>query len=132
GIQGSAGTGKTRTLRESRITAQREGYRVQGFAPTSRATAQLQEAGIRSSTLQRHLAEPRGQSSGRNLYVVDESSLVSTKQTREFFERMGPYDRALLVGDSRQHQAVEAGRPFQQLQQAGMRTASLDEVVRES
>ena len=131
GFQGIAGSGKTTTLRAVRIAAQREGYRIQGFAPTSRATAQLQEAGIMSTTLQRHLAEPRQHATGRNLYVVDESSLVSTQQTREFFERMGPRDRALLVGDSRQHQAVEAGKPFQQLQQAGMNTAKLEEVVRQ-
>jgi ATP-dependent exoDNAse (exonuclease V) alpha subunit len=44
---------------------------------------------------------------------------------------MGPKDRAVLVGDARQHQAVDAGRPFQQLQQAGMRMAKLGEVVRQ-
>ena len=33
----------------------------------------------------------------------------------------------MLVGDVRQHQAVEAGRPFEQLQQAGMLTARLEE-----
>jgi ATP-dependent exoDNAse (exonuclease V) alpha subunit len=37
----------------------------------------------------------------------------------------------LLIGDTRQHQGVEAGRPFEQLQQAGMRTAHLDEIVRQ-
>lgn len=131
GFQGIAGSGKTTALREVRIAAQRDGYKVRGFAPTSRAAAQLEEAGIRSTTLQRHLAEPRQQSAGKNLYVVDESSLASTKQTREFFERMGPKDRAVLVGDTRQHQAVDAGRPFQQLQQAGMRTAKLDAVLRQ-
>ena len=40
-------------------------------------------------------------------------------------------DRVLLVGDVRQHQAVEAGRPYQQLQEAGMQTARLDEIVRQ-
>src|ERR1700741_1894699 len=33
--------------------------------------------------------------------------------------------------DTRQHQGVEAGRPFEQLQEAGMRTARLDEIVRQ-
>jgi ATP-dependent exoDNAse (exonuclease V) alpha subunit len=42
-----------------------------------------------------------------------------------------PHDRVLLIGDTRQHQGVEAGRPFEQLQQAGMRTAHLDEIVRQ-
>jgi ATP-dependent exoDNAse (exonuclease V) alpha subunit len=37
----------------------------------------------------------------------------------------------LLIGDIRQHQGVEAGRPFEQLQEAGMRTAKLDEIVRQ-
>jgi len=40
-------------------------------------------------------------------------------------------DRVLLVGDTRQHEAVEAGRPYQQLQDAGMQTARLDEIVRQ-
>ena len=43
---------------------------------------------------------------------------------REFLSRLGPNDRVLLIGDIRQHQGVEAGRPFEQLQEAGMRTAT--------
>jgi ATP-dependent exoDNAse (exonuclease V) alpha subunit len=65
------------------------------------------------------------------LYLVDESSLASTNQMREFLARIGPNDRVLLIGDIRQHQGVEAGRPFEQLQEAGMRTAKLDEIVRQ-
>jgi ATP-dependent exoDNAse (exonuclease V) alpha subunit len=37
----------------------------------------------------------------------------------------------LLVGDVRQHQAVEAGSPFEQLQKHGMTTAELNEIVRQ-
>jgi ATP-dependent exoDNAse (exonuclease V) alpha subunit len=131
-LQGVAGSGKTTTLREVRTAAQRDGYKVQGLAPTSRAASQLQEAGISSMTLQRHLAQSPSQSAGRgHLFVVDESSLVSSKQTGELLDRLNSKDRVLLVGDNRQHQAVEAGRPFEQLQQAGMRTAKLDEIVRQ-
>ena len=50
---------------------------------------------------------------------------------RDFLGRLGPQDRVLLIGDTRQHQGVEAGRPFEQLQQSGMRTAHLDEIVRQ-
>ena len=50
---------------------------------------------------------------------------------REFLSRLGPNDCVLLIGDTRQHQGVEAGRPFEQLQEAGMRTARLDEIVRQ-
>lgn len=48
---------------------------------------------------------------------------------REFLSRLAPLDRVLLIGDTRQHQGVEAGRPFEQLQEAGMRTAKLDQIV---
>jgi hypothetical protein len=37
----------------------------------------------------------------------------------------------LRVGDARQHDAVEAGLPYYQLQEAGMRTAHRDEIVRQ-
>jgi ATP-dependent exoDNAse (exonuclease V) alpha subunit len=63
--------------------------------------------------------------------VLDESSLASTRQMHEFIERLHARDRVLLVGDTRQHEAVEAGRPFAQLQEAGMRTMRLEEIVRQ-
>jgi ATP-dependent exoDNAse (exonuclease V) alpha subunit len=37
----------------------------------------------------------------------------------------------LLIGDTRQHQGVEAGKPFEQLVQAGMRASELDQIVRQ-
>ena len=63
--------------------------------------------------------------------MVDESSLASTRQMREFLDRLGPHDRVLLIGDTRQHQGVDAGKPFEQLQEAGMRTAQLDQIMRQ-
>ena len=65
------------------------------------------------------------------LYVLDESSLASTRQVKEFVERLHPNDRVLLVGDRRQHESVEAGRPFAQLQDAGMKTVKLEEILRQ-
>ena len=49
----------------------------------------------------------------------------------EFLHRTHDEDRVILVGDKRQHEAVEAGRPYQQLQKSGMQTARLDEIVRQ-
>ena len=37
----------------------------------------------------------------------------------------------LLVGDARQHQAVDAGRPYEQLQDAGMAVARLHDIKRQ-
>ena len=133
GIQGFAGAGKTTTLTVIRSAAERQGYQVEGFAPTSRAARQLKEAGIEAGTLQGFLARSSNPDlpEQKHFYLVDESSLASTNQIREFLSRIGPDDRVLLIGDIRQHQGVDAGRPFEQLQEAGMRTAKLDEIVRQ-
>ena len=133
GIQGFAGAGKTSTLTVIRSAAETQGHQVEGFAPTSRAARQLNEASIKAGTLQGFLARTENSdlAERKHFYLVDESSLASTNQLREFLSRLGPNDRVLLIGDIRQHQGVEAGRPFEQLQEAGMRTARLDEIVRQ-
>ena len=132
GFDGVAGTGKTTVLSVIREAAQVDGYKVEGFAPTSRAAQKLAETGMETSTLQKHLARGEQPDTGeRCLYVLDESSLASTRQLHEFIYRLHPNDRVLLVGDRRQHEAVEAGRPFAQLQDAGMMTVKLEEIVRQ-
>jgi len=132
GLEGVAGAGKTTSLAAVHEAAEQEGYEVRGLAPTSRAAHKLAESGIESETLQRHLRREEQSDQGqKRLYVLDESSLASTKQMNEFLHRLHGEDRVLLVGDKRQHEAVEAGRPYHQLQQAGMQTARLDEIVRQ-
>jgi ATP-dependent exoDNAse (exonuclease V) alpha subunit len=132
GLDGIAGSGKTTTLSVIREAAVAEGYSVEGFAPTSRAAHKLGEAGMETSTLQKHLMRGEQPDTGeKRLYVLDESSLASTRQLHDFVNRLGPDDRVLLVGDRRQHEAVEAGRPFAQLQDAGMVTVRLEEIVRQ-
>jgi conjugative relaxase-like TrwC/TraI family protein len=136
GLQGLAGSGKTTTLEVIREAAERNGYSVEGFAPTSRAAGQLRDAGIRADTLQGFLAQggverSAGDPNARHLYMLDESSLASTRQMQSFLEKIGPQDRVLLVGDTRQHQGVDAGKPFEQMQAAGMRTSQLDQIMRQ-
>ncbi|HTV05956.1 MAG TPA: MobF family relaxase [Acidobacteriaceae bacterium] len=133
GLQGTAGAGKTSTLEAIRQGAEQNGYAVEGFAPTSRAARQLRDADIPADTLQSFLARSRRNDdpSQKHLYMVDESSLTSTQQMRDFLNKIGPQDKILLIGDIRQHQGVDAGKPFEQLQQAGMRTAQLDQIVRQ-
>jgi len=135
GLQGRAGTGKTTVLQSIREGAEKSGYTVEGFAPTSRAAAQLREAGIDASTLQSFLARSENHldpsPEPRHLYMLDESSLASTRQMRDFLERLKTQDRVLVIGDTNQYQAVDAGRPFEQMQHAGMRTSQLDQIMRQ-
>ncbi|MDR3799871.1 MAG: MobF family relaxase [Terracidiphilus sp.] len=131
GLQGSAGVGKTTALKTVREAAEQRGMIVEGFAPTSRAAHQLRDAGINADTLQGFLARHKQTTPERHLYMVDESSLASTKQVRDFLAKLDPGDQVLFIGDTRQHQGVEAGKPFEQLVDAGMRTAKLDQIVRQ-
>jgi conjugative relaxase-like TrwC/TraI family protein len=131
GLQGLAGTGKTTALETIREGAEKAGYVVQGFAPTSRATQQLRDAGITADTLQGFLTKGGEVNNSKHLYMVDESSLASTIQMHDFLKKLGAEDRVLFVGDTRQHQGVEAGKPFEQLQEAGMKTSLLDQIMRQ-
>ena len=133
GLDGIAGGGKTTTLAVVREGAEAEGYTVEGFAPTSRAAQKLGEAGIKTSTLQMHLAQWAEAGYWRETPVCGGRIVPwpRPKQMHEFLTRLHPNDRVLLVGDTRQHESIEAGRIFAQLQDAGMKTIKLDEIVRQ-
>ena len=135
GIQGVAGAGKTTALRRhsrcrgsSRLCGGRLcPHLARREAAWGRRHFGRNVAGLSGSRRQCR-AERLNQ---KRLYFVDESSLTSTNQMKEFLNRLTPHDRVILVGDVRQHQAIEAGRPFEQLQDAGMSTAKLDQIVRQ-
>ncbi|MGH9900071.1 MAG: ATP-dependent DNA helicase, partial [Pyrinomonadaceae bacterium] len=140
GLQGKAGTGKTTTLATLNQAAMRAGYVVKGLATTTGAAKRLAESGINTMTLQKFLVQKQpeerkvgtmGGNESQKLYVVDESSLASTRAIDRFFARVNSHDKVLLVGDTGQHQGVEAGSPFEQLQKHGMATTVLSEVVRQ-
>ncbi len=149
GVQGYAGTGKTTMLNRARTLAEKKGWRMTGLAPSASAAQTLAtEAGIDTETLQRFLARNAGVAEGRltkkgaremraafakTILVVDEGSLASTVQARDLLRIANELriPRVVLVGDARQLDAVDAGKPFAQLQAAGMKTAVMDEIMRQ-
>jgi conjugative relaxase-like TrwC/TraI family protein len=131
-LQGRAGVGKTTAMRVLREAAERSGYAVCGIAPTTMAARELAGSGIKSQTLQRFLITPRQGGEGKRLIVLDESSLSDTRRINALLKRLGEEDRILLVGDRDQHQAVEAGAPFEQLEtEAMIETVWIKKVVRQ-
>jgi conjugative relaxase-like TrwC/TraI family protein len=66
GLQGRAGSGKTSTLKNIREGAEKSSYTVEGFAPTSRATAQLRDAGIDATSSRASLRVGRRRTSPRS------------------------------------------------------------------
>ena len=149
GVQGYAGSGKTTMLDRARVLAGKKGYRMIGLAPSASAVQTLAaEAGIESETLQMFLARNAGVAEGRlttkgakemrgafakTILVVDEGSLASTVQARDLLRIANELriPRVVLVGDAKQLDAVDAGKPFAQLQAAGMKTAVMDEIMRQ-
>src|SRR3546814_5614828 len=66
-------------------------------------------------------------------WIVDEASLLSARDTARLFDLAEKHNaRVILVGDVKQLGSVEAGAAFAQLQTAGMETARLAEIVRQT
>lgn len=136
GVQGYAGSAKTTTvLATVARAAASQGYQVKALAPSASAAITLGEAlDLEGRTIARHLLErPPAGPGARELWIVDEASLVSAKDMARLLEeaqRRGA--RTLLVGDTHQLGSVGAGAAFRQLQDAGLETSHLTRIVRQS
>ncbi len=92
GIQGFAGAGKTTTLTVIRSAAESQGYQVEGFAPTSRAAKQLEQAEFHAGTLQGFLARTQIQThpEQKALVLVDESALPARTRSASSLRGSAP------------------------------------------
>ena len=142
-VQGAAGTGKTTMLSEALgLLGERPAILLAPSAAAARVLAR--ETGARARTLQWFLtrygdlgnaaktASARREREG-SVLVLDESSMVSTAQMEllmRISERLR-IERLVLVGDRGQLRAVSAGEPFRALQEAGIATAEMDEILRQ-
>lgn len=135
-VQGYAGTAKTTTVLATYAReAQRRGLAVTALAPTASAAMVLGDAlGTRGDTVARHLLTPESRRFSKDaVWIVDEASLLSA---HDMTKLMTSADKArarlVLVGDVKQLGSVGAGAAFAQLQEAGMATAKLAEIVRQT
>ena len=135
-VQGYAGTAKTTTVIATYAAeASARGVRVTALAPTASAATVLGQAlDMRSDTVARHLLTPEGrQSPGPSAWIVDEASMLSAHDMARLLVAAERADaRVILVGDVKQLGSVGAGAAFAQLQSAGMETAKLAEIVRQT
>lgn len=134
GLQGYAGTAKTTTvLATFAREAQARGVAVTALAPTASAAQTLGEAlGQRGETVARQLVSNSASLSG-GVWIVDEASLLSARDMAMLLGLAASANaRVVLVGDVKQLGSVGAGAAFAQLQSAGMTTARLYDVVRQT
>lgn len=134
GLQGYAGTAKTTTvLATFAREAQARGVAVTALAPTASAAQTLGDAlGQRGETVAHQLVR-NGASLSGGVWIVDEASLLSARDMAALLGLAADSKaRVVLLGDVKQLGSVGAGAAFAQLQSAGMATARLDNVVRQT
>jgi conjugative relaxase-like TrwC/TraI family protein len=142
GIQGLAGTGKSHMLSkavegikaETSKLSGRHGYKVIGLAPYASQNQALASLGMESQTLASFLARISQHRilDRHSIVFLDEAGVVPAHQLEKLMSIIEMHDaRLILTGDRKQTHAVEAGKPFEQLQDAGMTKAFLTEIKRQ-
>ncbi|AUS41341.1 AAA family ATPase [Ralstonia solanacearum] len=137
GIQGDAGTGKTYTVNQAvalikQASAVSEGYRTVALAPYGNQVKALKNEGLEAHTLASFLRTKDKPIDGKTIIVLDESGVVGARQMEQLMrtvEKAGA--RMVMIGDTKQTEAIEAGKPFAQLQHDGMQTARISEIQRQ-
>lgn len=136
GIQGYAGTGKTFMLDKVREIGEGKGYKLRGMAATGSAAEQLQnDSHIKSQTIASFLTTIRNGKAKiekKELWTIDEASLINNNDKLELMTYAKHFNaRIAFIGDVKQIGAIDAGKPFYQLQNAGMATAEMKEIRRQ-
>lgn len=135
GIQGDAGTGKTYTLNQAVALihqAAGAGYRTVALAPYGNQVKALKNEGLEAHTLASFLRSKDKPIDERTILVLDESGVVGARQMAQVMrivENTGA--RMVLLGDTKQTEAIEAGKPFAQLQRNGMQTTRIRAIQRQ-
>ncbi len=132
GIQGYAGTGKSHMLSHATDLVEEHGHRVIALAPYAAHVRALRELGVEAKTLASFLAAREKGLDEKSVLVIDEAGTVPARQMEralKLAEQAG--SRVVLLGDTGQTKAIEAGRPFDQLQAAGMPTSLMAEIERQ-
>ena len=147
GIQGDAGTGKTTMLKAVNELNQNK-VKIIGLSYTGKAASEiekattskksLENAGIKSQTIASFLGqidkftkEDLREFKNAKL-IVDEASMLGSKDMKKLIDfAKAAKAQIVLIGDVKQFKAIQAGDPFSLLQENGMKTAKMSEILRQ-
>jgi len=123
-IQGDAGSGKTLSMKAVFEVLQ-EGSPdavIRGLGFTGKSAHELELAsGIKSDTIHGFLGKGVEAGAGKELWIVDESSMVSSRQMAQLIDSAKETDaRVVFLGDAKQLQSIQAGKMFKDLQEKGL------------
>ncbi|QCB54641.1 conjugative relaxase [Sphingopyxis sp. PAMC25046] len=146
-IQGVAGAGKSTVLKPVADILREEGRSVLGLAVQNTLVQMLErDTGIPSMTVARfirqhqgllegadqaRLAEARASLRGTTV-LLDEASMVGNADKEKLVRlaNLLQLDRFASIGDRKQLGAVDAGKPFDVMQKAGVETATMNTNLR--
>src|SRR5919204_1452601 len=119
-------------LDHARGLAEEHGHRMVALAPYAAHVRALRVLGVEAKTLASFLAAREKGLDEKTVLVIDEAGTVPTRQMEQALKLAeAARARVVLLGDTGQTKAIEAGRPFDQLQDAGMQTALMSEIQRQ-
>lgn len=127
-LVGVAGSGKTKSLEELKAITAARGYKLKGLAPSAEAAKVLgEDVGIEAETVASLLiSKSPKQPEPNQIWIVDEFGLASAKDAHALLQRATQERaRVILIGDTRQLSAVEAGNPLKSLVNGGIQTTYL-------
>lgn len=130
-FRGSAGTGKSFTLREVTQGLEAAGHPVVVLAPQRQQVADLCADGLAAETLSHRLE--RKTLPTRAVVLVDEAGQIGGKQLSELVALVKAHGgRLILSGDTRQHGAVQASDALRAIEKfSGLKAAVLREIRRQ-
>lgn len=137
GIQGLAGTGKSYALQSAQRLLQDRGYNMVALAPYGAQVNNLRQDGIEANTVASFLTakDPRritNKMGPQTVVVIDEAGVVPVRQMDKLLGRITATGaRIVVLGDTAQTKAVEAGRAFALMQVHGMKTVTMGDIQRQ-
>lgn len=132
GVQGYAGVGKTFLLEKVNKCLVEHDYVVTGLSQSKSAVDNLQhESGIKSQTIDSFLLMKESNEKNQ-IWIVDEHGMTSNRVTNELmFKARKAGARVVFLGDVEQQGSIEAGRAFKLMQELGMKTSVMKDIIRQ-
>jgi conjugative relaxase-like TrwC/TraI family protein len=137
GIQGLAGTGKSFALQNAQTILQQQGHSLVALAPYGGMVRNLRKDGVPANTVASVLSARdkrpfTSQLGPQTVVVIDEAGVVPVRQMDKLLALIQPTGaKVVLLGDTAQTKAIEAGRAFAMLQEHGMKTVLMGDIQRQ-
>ncbi|BBQ03489.1 hypothetical protein BSFA1_86170 (plasmid) [Burkholderia sp. SFA1] len=131
-VPGFAGVGKSYMTRSAKVFLEQYGYTVTALAPYGSQKKALESEGIEARTLQSFLKARNKKLTSNTVVFVDEAGVIPARQMLETMKIVETHGaRVVFLGDTAQTKAVEAGKPFEQLLNAGMQSTEIRTIQRQ-